>query len=306
MANAPVPVAPRVSAVLLVIVALALLVGAAASLVAGAASAPSYQPGPIQDVFLTTTQLATVFGIGFAVVLGLLIWIYIDRRQSVGGRAALVALMIVLAMVLFVVLLHFASGGPAPLVSGHSAGSNNSTSSGTGTPHNNSTVIIDNPGPTLGFAGIHIPSWAIFALVGGVAAIAAAFVAPALWRRTQDPEGRRGGSPVELERTRGALRSAASALDAGEDPRDVILRLYGELLARVAPIVGGVDPDTPEEIRTTHLVALGIHPESAESLTRLFEEARYSSHPLGEDAASRARSAISIARADLDRVRPEP
>ena len=37
-------------------------------------------------------------------------------------------------------------------------------------------------------------------------------------------------------------------------------------------------------------------------LTRLFEEARYSTHPLGPDAAERVREAVEVALEDLARV----
>jgi hypothetical protein len=37
-------------------------------------------------------------------------------------------------------------------------------------------------------------------------------------------------------------------------------------------------------------------------LTRLFEKARYSTHPLGSDASERARTAVRQALADLDRT----
>jgi hypothetical protein len=84
----------------------------------------------------------------------------------------------------------------------------------------------------------------------------------------------------------------------------VVIRLYATLLARVGPIVGGLDEQTPEEIRSFHLVQLGIRTPAATTLTRLFEEARYSSHPLGPEAAVLARQAIQEAREDLDRPRP--
>jgi len=67
-------------------------------------------------------------------------------------------------------------------------------------------------------------------------------------------------------------------------------------------MVGSVDPETPEEIRSLHLVRLGISREASESLTRLFEEARYSTHPLGPEAAERATEVIRSAEADLSRA----
>ncbi len=300
------PRGSRTSTVLLVVVALALCVGAAASLIASAATAPSYQPPPIQDLYLTGAQMGYIFLAAFLVIVGLLVWIWYDRRTAIPGRAALTGLMIVLVMLLLVALLQ---SGLNPGPSGPTLSSGNSTSSNsTGTsPHsNNTTVVVSSPGPNLGPLGFALPPWLLFVGVAAVALGVAAWLGPALWRRSQEPAARRRSARAhEVEQARGALATAARALDRGEEPREVVIRLYGALLARVAPLVGGVESDTPEEIRLTHLTNLGIQPGPAATLTHLFEEARYSSHPMGEDAADRAYEAIALARADLDRVRPE-
>jgi hypothetical protein len=303
MRSRPPPASPRVSAVLLVVVALALCVGAAASLVASAASAPSYQPGPIQDVYLTGAELGYIFLAAFLFVVGLLVWIWYDRRRSSPGSILVGGLVLVLALLLFFALLHFATptGGSQSIVQ-PSPGNNNTTTPGTQT--NNSTAVpVGTPGGSLGFGGVQIPWTLIFVVVAVVGLVAAAVLAPALWRRGQDPTARRRAARLaDIDRAQSALRTAAASLDAGGDPREVIIRLYGTLLSWVAPMVGSVDVDTPEEIRLTHLVALGIHPSPAATLTRLFEEARYSTHPMASDAAARAREAIAIAREDLVRA----
>jgi hypothetical protein len=304
---APAP-PPRISAVLLIVVVLALCVGAAASLVASAASAPSYQPGPIQDYYLTGPELSLAFLAGFLIVVGLFAWIWYDRRKSVPGRAAVTMLVMILALLLFVALLHSVGSTPGPSPSPSSSnppGQNNS--SGASTTTNNSTGIVSTPGNTVGYASLHVPGWAFFVVALVAVLIVLAVVAPILWRRASDPTGRRRTEErAQTEQARGALQTAATALERGEEPREVVIRLYGALLDRVAPIVGGVDVDTPEEIRTTHLVALGIRPGPAATLTRLFEEARYSSHAMGPDSAARASDAIAMARSDLDQLRPVP
>lgn len=308
MGNPASPRPSRTSVVLLVVVVLALCVGAAASLVASAASAPAYQPGPIQDFYLNGSQLAYIFLAGFAVVAGLFVWVWLSRGRQASGHAALMVLLLILALCLLVALLHGVAPGrtaPSTSVGPGTPGTNNSTGTAP-PPTNNSTGVVSSPGPSLNYDGIHFPSWTLFAVVAAGALVAGALLAPALWRRAQDPTARnRALRAAEVDRARGALQSASYALGRGEEPRDVIVRLYASLLERVAPLVGTLDSDTPEEIRTTHLVALGIRPAAAAVLTRLFEEARYSSHPMGPDAAARATEAIAIARADLDRVRPE-
>jgi hypothetical protein len=301
------PRASRMSVVLLVVVILSLCVGAAASLVASAATAPSYQPGPIQDLYPSPVVLGYTFLAGFLFVCCVAGWIWLSRGKSAPTHTALTALVLILALLLLLAVLRLVP--PMTDSSQGTSSSNPPVDNSTGTappPTNNTTGIVSSPGQSLGYGGLHIPTWTLFVAGAVAAVIGGAFLAPALLRRAQDPAARRRAlRREEVDRARGALQSAVHALDRGEEPRDVIIRLYGSLLERVAPIVGGVDQDTPEEIRTTHLVALGIRPEPAATLTRLFEEARYSSHPLGSEAATRAVTAISVARADLDRVRPD-
>jgi hypothetical protein len=90
-------------------------------------------------------------------------------------------------------------------------------------------------------------------------------------------------------------------LGHGADAREVILALYATLLARLRPMVGGMDTSTPEEIRAVHLERLGARPEPARTLTRLFEEARYSAHPMGPESSRTAQEAVRAVLDDLDR-----
>jgi hypothetical protein len=144
-----------------------------------------------------------------------------------------------------------------------------------------------------------------FAVLAGVALLVAVVTVPAVRAYAADRRSAglaRAPAPVETALVQAVLRQAQRELDRGDDPRGVIVRLYGEVLGRLGRMVGSVDPETPEEIRTLHLERLGIRPEAATVLTRLFEEARYSSHPLGAEASERARTAVRQALADLDRT----
>ena len=97
-----------------------------------------------------------------------------------------------------------------------------------------------------------------------------------------------------------------SELDEGRDPRRVIVRLYDRLLSRVSPLGVGVEFSTAEEIRANQLLPLGVRRPAADTLTRLFEEARYSTHPMDAAAAGLARDAIRAAEADLSRFEAAP
>jgi len=179
-------------------------------------------------------------------------------------------------------------------------------------PANNSTGVSSHPtgpsganGSSGSPGGIRFPPWIGFVAVAVIALVVVAVVLPGV----RSVLAGRGPPPDDGESARAAARAArralAGAVDAlgeGRDPRAVIIALYGELLGRIVPMVGSVDPETPEEIRALHLVRLGISPMASESLTRLFEEARYSTHPLGPDAADRATEVIRRAEADLARA----
>jgi hypothetical protein len=288
------------SPILVVVLLVALAVGASASLVAGAASTSPPAPGPTPLYQVTPSTVSAIFFVILAVVVGLYIYVRINSdRGPIPGRMVVTALTAILIAVLFLALFHVLSGGN-PAASGSGGGSGNSTSAGT--QPSNSTGNLTGPGGQVVFLSLHLPSWSLFAVVGVVLVVVAVFLIPVLLataerrHRLRELDGM--ARPQEL---REALSSAAGELARGLEPREVVIRLYTTLLVRVGTIVGGVDEVTPEEIRSLHLERLGIRPTSARTLTRLFEEARYSTHPMGPEAAERAERAIAQALDDLDR-----
>lgn len=91
-------------------------------------------------------------------------------------------------------------------------------------------------------------------------------------------------------------QAALDALYAGEDVRDVVLRCYFEM-ARVLDERQGLrraETATPREF-AARLTAWGLPAEPVHTLTRLFEEARYGSHP-ADDAV------VQQAIASLERI----
>jgi hypothetical protein len=297
----------RSSPVLLVVVALALAVGAAASLIAGAAAAPAFHSGQPIGLLLTPSELAGIFGVCAAVLIGAFLWVGArGQRSPMPARAAVTLFTIILTGVLFVVVLQAFADTPGSFLSTAPGGSNG-TGTAPGSP-GNATGNVTVGGP-ISHLPLFLPPWVLFAAVAIVALVVGAFAVPAMWRRASHRNARsssNGPSTADLLEVRGALANAAQELDKGSEPRAVVIRLYGTILRRVAPMVGGVDGQTPEEIRFQHLVRLGIRPTAANTLTRLFEEARYSTHPMGPDAATRAADAIREAREDLDRLPSSP
>ena len=294
----------RTSPVVLVLVGVALAVGAAASLVAGAASASAFHSPVDTEVAIPLSALEVVFVLICSFLVGVVVWMRLQADQAtVPGRVVVGILVLFAVAILFVAILQVAPGGGGF----DSPGFGN----GTGTNPGNNTVSpggnLTGPGGVIQF--FHLPSWALFVGIAVLLLVVGAVAIPRAWAfvAEREPDGpRRRATPAEVAAVRTALATAAESLDQGHDPREVIIALYARLLARVGPIVGGVDVDTPEEIRMLHLVRLGIRDTAAETLTRLFEEARYSSHPMGPEAAERAWGAIGDARDDLARLTPRP
>lgn len=291
------------SLVLVLVVLAALAVGAAASAIAGAARAPSTPSGPTEALAIPATLVAYGF---LGVVLAAVAFFVYRRLTGAAGpipnQFIVGALIGILLLVLFVVAAHtILHGGLLPLGS-TSAGTNNTT----GTPANatgNATINVTGGSGADSFLGVHFPPWTLFVVVA-VVVFTVVIAAVPEFRAIFSSIGRRGPDAEArgaVDRARTALAIAVQDLGSGQDPRAVIVALYAALLTRLGPIVGDLDPSTPEEIRSFHLVRLGIRPEAASALTRLFEEARYSSHPMDATSAARATEVILAADADLSR-----
>lgn len=301
MANRPSP--PRTSWALLVVLVAALATGAAASILVSASTAPPPASGSASLVILPQSVVAAVAVGVLLFVVGLVIYQRITSTHTVSlNRVAVLGLVAILLGILFIVVVRLVGfGGPLPTLSpGGSGGSGNSS----GSTGNGGGGNVTGPGGHIVLFP-NLPSWLPFALLAALALIVVLVVVPEV-RQYLAERGPRSGpkkasAPAMPAGVREALTRASAELDLGEDPRLVILALYTDLLHRVESIVGDVGTSTPEEIRADHLVRLGVRPAAAESLTRLFEEARYSTHPMGPEASERAQAAVRLTLADLDR-----
>ncbi|MCI4346068.1 MAG: DUF4129 domain-containing protein [Thermoplasmata archaeon] len=86
---------------------------------------------------------------------------------------------------------------------------------------------------------------------------------------------------------------------AKEEVRARIFELYAALLSAVAPALGELRARTPREVEWLAVRYLGVTPQTARSLTGLFEEARYSSHVIRPEALPSARLALLELLRDL-------
>jgi len=148
-------------------------------------------------------------------------------------------------------------------------------------------------------------AWIVFiaaVATGGVLGVVLVPQVAARWRRRRTPLTTPPSTSTDAVVM--ALSRAATSLEGSSDPRAVIGQLYRDLVSHVAPPENGTPNRTPEEIRDTQLLPLGVRPVAADHLTRLFEEASYSSHTIGPGDVVRAREAISMAEFDLRQARP--
>jgi hypothetical protein len=86
---------------------------------------------------------------------------------------------------------------------------------------------------------------------------------------------------------------------ASEELRARIFELYNALLAAVSPALGELRARTPREVEWLSVRYLHVRPETARTLTELFEEARYSSHVIRPESLPLARAALQHLFYDL-------
>jgi hypothetical protein len=290
------------SPALLAVLAVAIAGGAAASLLAAAApvfaptAAPQLRWNPPDWVY------GLLFLLPFLIVVTGVLLRRLTQVHAVTQNRFVLFMVVVLALSLLFIAFSVLFGNSDGF-GGFAFGSSSRTSGGS----NSSTSPGGGPGN--GGLAVHgsawgLPGWLPIAVFMIAALGALAFVVPALYRRRAARSASSGDSDpsARAAATRQALLTAASRLEKETDPRSVVVDLYVELLALVSPRAGDLDPRTASEIQEEHLIPLGVRRAAAEQLTRLFEEARYSTHPLGPEAVARARAALQAALSDIGRL----
>ncbi|HTW55413.1 MAG TPA: DUF4129 domain-containing protein [Thermoplasmata archaeon] len=280
------------SPVLLALLAIGLAGGAAASFVVSS-SQPYAHGGSLSNFLVSPTVLIVI--LLFPLVAGYGSILFLRAR---GGRMPIPPALVILALLSYAPQNLGSLGGAPGGGPGHSTPVNNSssnTSSGTGSAP--ATPLL----PSL-----PAPSWLIFVVVAVIALAAIGLGVPAA-RSISQRRGVRAAFAVDERHRAAATAAFGQALDdlaGGADPRLVVERLYVQLIARLPRPAGDVDPLTPEEIRVESLLPLGIRPAAANEITRIFEEARYSSHPINAAQAARVKAAFGLAWADLSGSAP--
>jgi hypothetical protein len=136
----------------------------------------------------------------------------------------------------------------------------------------------------------------IAALAAGIAAGVVGLSALALTRAR-----RRAPEPPPRATVAEGARDAAAAAAIPADPRAAVLAAYARMEAALATVGLARRPsDAPREYLARLEDGLGGGRAPAARLTELFERARFSPHPVGEDLRREAIGALESLRAELE------
>lgn len=154
------------------------------------------------------------------------------------------------------------------------------------------------PGRTAGGGGFVVPGWLPWTVLG-IVVLGVVLGAVVLVMRRERPEV----STADSTAARAAVQAALGALDTDGDPRRAVIAAYLAMQRTLAEHgVTRSAAEAPREYLRRVLVESSASEREARTLTGLFEEARYSTHPVSEGVRERALSAL---RSLQDRLRAE-
>ncbi len=108
--------------------------------------------------------------------------------------------------------------------------------------------------------------------------------------------------PSQTEELMEKIELAMKDLEEGKRVHDVIIRAYDEMCRILAKSgVKGDESMTPREFQQAVIEQTGIRPEPVEDLTRLFEKARYSTHPIENSERKEALRALRELKQEMER-----
>lgn len=149
-----------------------------------------------------------------------------------------------------------------------------------------------------GTSAFALPPWLPWTALA-IVLIALASVAALLALR----RGRTVGEPEETSAARAAVDAAIGALDTAPDPRSAVIAAYAAMERTLgAHGVTRSGSEAPREYLRRVLAQASQTEREARTLTGLFEEARFSAHPIPERTRELALAALSSLRARLGAV----
>lgn len=143
--------------------------------------------------------------------------------------------------------------------------------------------------------GFALPAWLPWTVLAIVVVAIAAGVLLLVRRRAPPAD-----EPSERSAARAAVQAAIGALDTTADPRRAVIAAYVAMQGTLAEHGVARSPaEAPREYLRRVLVASSATEREARTLTGLFEEARFSTHPIPERVRELALSALASLRARL-------
>jgi hypothetical protein len=140
--------------------------------------------------------------------------------------------------------------------------------------------------------------WEFAAALGGLAVLAAAFLA-ARARREEEPDQESDGRALEHVLAQ-VVRETIDDLRGEVDPRRAVIAAYARMERILAREGYARRPsETPYEYLERVLIELRVAPDAVRELTDLFELAKFSPHAIGEEVRERALDAFVAVRDDL-------
>jgi len=275
----------------------ALALGGVAVLVAIAARAPLSRSTPV-DARALQTPTAAVFvliaGVGVVMLaaLAMLLWSG-RRRKDDPPEHEPPPIEVHWIWKVLAILLPFALGAALIVAAATGAKRVQNTSAGTFETGGSGALSGRAGGRASGFV---VPAWLPWTALGTVAVAVVAGVV-VLWLRRAQPET---AVAAETSATRAAVDAAIGALDAEADPRRAVIAAYGAMQRTLGEHgVVRAPTEAPREYLQRVLVANQANEREATTLTGLFEEARYSAHPIPERLREVALAALRSLRSRL-------
>ena len=242
-------------------------------------------------------------GVALEVVLGVLLVITLRRDQNQrrnheyaddvpGKLRAVLRYVLALGMIAVVVLLLIYAHIHVPTGA---------------TPHTQPTVRENLPKPPAARKPSNSSAPVEAFLYGLLVVVLAAAVALSIWlsRRLRrfSPVRFDADVPEDSAGLRDAVESGRSALQALDDARAAIIACYVAMERSLAERgTARADADTPDELLARATATGIVRGTAASRLTALFYEARFSSHPLGQEQRDAAARALDEIAAELHRA----
>jgi heme/copper-type cytochrome/quinol oxidase subunit 2 len=269
---------------------------AATAVIAMAARAPLARSTPVDaaSARAPTTALFMLFGSAGVVALAALAWFIWPGRRRKSDEFVPERVRVHWLWKLLAIVLPFALGAAlvAAAVLGSQAVRTAPRLTGHAGPARPPSALPARPRAAGG--GFVLPFWLPWTVLAIVfVAVAAAVVL--LRRRTS-----RADEPSVQSAARAAVQAAIGELDRASDPRSGVIAAYSAMEGTLAAHGIARSPaEAPREYLRRVLVASAATEREARTLTGLFEEARFSAHPISEGVRELALSALNSLRERL-------